>query len=199
MANNEQYAVTTWGKPQSFEFTTPSGQVCLMRRLEVEDLVELGTLSDVDRLTNLVNDDHIQPTKGRGQPQDRLPKKLTAAQVEKQHAAMMQNIISNKEDFRLLSWVMDGIVCSAVMEPHLVTAYLGARDDATRIPVEGRHPGLIYADSVPFNDRMAIMNTALGGLEDLARFREGSEQGVGDLEGQPGDAMPSERPVEDIW
>lgn len=198
MADN-QYAVSTWGQPNTFDYKTPSGQICLMRQLDVEDLIELDVLSEIDRLSSLVNSEHIEPAQsGRRVPQDHKPKKLTAAQLEAEQRDAFRKITSNKKDFAVLTWVMDGVVAAAVIQPALTRSYQGVKDDYVKIPYEDRETGLVYTDSVPFADRMQIFTQAIGSMDNLATFREGSGEGVGDVEGKPGDALPAKRDVEDL-
>jgi len=55
-----------------------------MRRLDVEDMVELDMLSEIDRLSSIVSEEHIKPaTDIRKAAQDHKPKKLTAALTKK--------------------------------------------------------------------------------------------------------------------
>lgn len=193
------YSLSTWGQSSTFDFKTPSGQMCFMRRLDIEDLIDLDVLSEIDRLSSLVNAEHIEPAQsGRRVPQDRKPKKLTAAQEKKDQDAALMKVLSNKKDFAVLSWVMDGVVAAAVLEPELTRSYRGDKDDYVKIPYDEREIGLVYTDSVPFRDRMQIFNEAIGSMDNLATFREESSESLGDVEGEPGDALSAERAVENI-
>lgn len=192
MADN-QYSISSWGQPTTFDFKVPSGGTCLMRRLDVEDLVELDVLSEIDRLSSLVSAEHIEPaTSGRRVPQDHKPKKPTAAQQKAEQDEAVRKMVSNKEDFKVLAWVMDGVVAAAVIEPALIRSYEGDKDDYVKIAYEKRVAGQIYTDSVPFADRMQIFNNAIGSLDGLANFREESGEGVGTVEDKPGDELSSE-------
>lgn len=194
---DSQYDISTWGSPLAFDFKTPSGQTCLMRRLDVEDLVELDVLSEIDRLSSLVASEHIEPATGnRRVPQDHKLKKLTAAQEKAEQERAFKRITGNKEDFKVLAWLMDGVVAAAVLLPELTRCYRGVKDDYVKIPIKDRKLGLVYTDSVPFGDRMQIFNTAIGSMDGLANFREEQGEDMGDLEDQPGSGMQTERAIE---
>jgi len=193
------YQISTWGQPLTFDFKTPSGQTCLIRRLEVDDLVDLDILSEIDRLSTLVNSDHIEPVMGgRKVPSDRKPKALTAAQKKKQEDESLIKLMSNKDDFRMLSWVIDRVVTAAVVQPVVVSSYTGDKEEHDKISLADRDPDSIYTDSIPFQDRMEIFNSAIGRMDGLARFRDQQTEVMGDVESKSGDEMSSERDAEDL-
>jgi hypothetical protein len=58
---------------------------------------------------------------------------------------------------------------------------------------EDRVAGVIYTDTVPFNDKMAIFNKLLGGINKLEQFREGSPADVADVASDAGVRSPRKR------
>lgn len=50
----DPYAPTTWGSNE-FDFTTPSGQRCRLRKLPIEDLAKAGILDRMTRLPGLAD------------------------------------------------------------------------------------------------------------------------------------------------
>jgi hypothetical protein len=72
--------------------------------------------------------------------------------------------------------VINKIVCYVVVKPEIKTA----PNDITR-----RMAGVIYDDMIDIDDKMFIMNFAMGGVRDLSRFREQYDTALGNVGGQP--------------
>lgn len=141
-----RYAPTTWGTAAGTfleDLVVPSGQLCQVRRPGVEGLIQAGVLNDLDSLTAIVDNKHVKRALGQ--------KQIDASQL-KIDGKMIENIMH----------VTDRIVCYVVVQPRIEMT----PNDPTR-----RESGVIYADMVDLQDKMFILNYAVGGTRDLERFR----------------------------
>lgn len=133
-----------WGAPRTFDFVCPSGATCLMRRLDVEALLEQGILDQVTRLPGIA--------------QGLIDKAENAMPVK-------APAIDEADTIRTLVTMVNVIVPMAVVTPEVLPP---PSNDEERVV------GRIYADSISLQDRIAIMNRALAGLVALDPFRQGS-------------------------
>lgn len=92
-----QPSKNVWGSKRPKPFVCPSGQTCLLRRLEPERLMEAGLLDRVTRLEGLANE-LVQTAEGQPPSKRGLP---------------------STEDFQKLLEVINLIVPLAVVEPKL--------------------------------------------------------------------------------
>lgn len=148
-SSQDPYLVTAWGSNEE-DYRTPSGQLCRLRKLVPEDLLELGILDEVSRLPGLVQAGPIR--QGEGQP---------PTDPEKE----MLDLLRDPDKARAMMGVIDKLVAYAVVKPNLKT-----------VPPEGeeRKPGQVYTDMVGFGDKVAIMEYVLSGVRKLDSFRAGS-------------------------
>lgn len=167
----DKYAATTWGAPVEFDFKTPSGQLVLMKKLQIEDLMQhSGLLTKSDLLTGIVNSEVV--------PANREAKRVAARKGQPTNSAdadvaMMKRLQEDPQASKDFLELANSIVISAVIKPELHP-----------VPAEGmaRTVGLVYVDSVGFNDKMAIFNKAMEDVGSASTFREGSENAVGAVE-----------------
>lgn len=150
----DPYAATTWGLPDKQPFTCPSGQRCLLRRVDIMDLLGTSMLNKLDFLTSIVSSEHIPNASGK--PSSKTAQPDVAKALQDKQSLM---------DFRA---VIDDTVIRVVVRPEIHP-----------IPPEGedRVDGLVYVDSVSFTDKTEIFNWAVRGqnVDDLKRFREESQ------------------------
>lgn len=139
-AATDKYAATSWGGAE-YDFTTPSGQLCRLRRLPLEELAKTGVLDRVTRLPGLTAE---LVTKAQGLP--------PSAEAE----------LPPVEHIEAIGEVVNAIVPIVVVEPKVY---------AIPPEGEERVNGLIYVDSIDFVDRVAIMNRVIGPLAKLDNFR----------------------------
>lgn len=157
---DDKYAPTAWGNasdstgPQDLEM--PSGQVALVRKPGLQQLMVEGVLHGVDNLTSLVEKKHV----GKGKP--------SRSDV----INVGQALGGNPEALAEMMHIVDRVVCAVVLRPQVVMA----PNDPTR-----RQRGVIYADSVDVTDKMFIFNWVTGASKDLESFRSESEELVGSL------------------
>ena len=155
-----KFAPTAWGAGgigQLTELTVPSGQLCLARRPGTQGLLEAGILHNVDSLTAMVNTKHVRRVKGK-------------EEID------VQSLMKDPENVETLMHTIDRIVCYVVVKPDVQMS----PNDVTL-----RDPDVIYADMIDLEDKMFIMNFAVGGTRDLERFR-------GELADAVGSVAPSE-------
>jgi hypothetical protein len=160
-SEESKFAPTTWGSGgigQLTELTVPTGQLCLVRRPGTQGLLEAGILHNVDSLTALVNTKHVRRVKGKEE-------------------INVESLMSDPENVQTLMHTIDRIVCYVVVKPDV---------HMTPNDITQRDPEKIYADMIDIEDKMFIMNFAVGGTRDLERFR-------GELADAVGSVAPSER------
>lgn len=124
-----------------YDFVVPSGQRCRLRKMQVEELAKRGILDKVTRLPGLT-ETVIQ--KAEGQPPEKVAEMPSAETI--------------KTVTDLVNELIPLVVIAPVISP---------------IPAENeeRTPGRIYVDSIDIEDRIAILNRAIGGLKNLDTFR----------------------------
>lgn len=165
----DKYMPTAWGGgttntgPQDLEM--PSGQIALVRRPGIQQLMVEGVLHKMDNLTALVDKKYIKKG-GTGKPSDNID---------------VGGLIGDPEAMSQILHTVDRVVCAVVVRPQVQMT----PNDPTR-----RIPGVIYADSVDLQDKMFIFNWSVGGSKDLESFRRESEAIVGGL--AAGDAVEPE-------
>lgn len=134
-----------------------SGQTVLLRRLDMGDLLKLGIAEELDFMSKeLLTGD-------------------ANASDESQTKAVSEAIIKG-DNFGRMETMINKVVLAGVVKPKL---YDIPRDEAAR------QAGLVYIDSVPFNDRIELFS-AIFETEGLSTFREEQATGVGDVEHESG-------------
>lgn len=166
----DKYAVTAWGGPQLEDVTVPSGQLCLCRRPGIEVMIKAGILNDMDSLTSLVMTEHLDDgqTKNTVKPE-----------------AMIE-IMKNPKKAESMFHMLDKVVCFIVVKPEI---------HMTPNNRNSMKPNLIYAETVDLEDKMFLMNYAVGGTRDVERFRQESGLVVADMDDVASVPLPSEQPV----
>lgn len=162
ISNGDKYAPSAWGAVSPYEdLTVPSGQMCLARRPGLEGLIKAGIVSNFDMLTKLVGDQ---------------ANRMKTGQEPKSDEEIMNEVMGDPERLTEMMRVIDKIVIYVVVKPEIQPT----PNDPT-----GRKYGVIYADMVDLDDKMFIMNFALGGVRDLSRFREQYDTALGNVGDQP--------------
>lgn len=130
------------------DLTLPSGNVALVRRPGMDTFLREGVIPD--SLTPIVED---AVKKGKGLS--------TAAQKE---------MLKDPKQIAGVIDLMDAIVVAAVIEPKVKAVPKDA--DGQPVPFDERGAtDCLYADEVDLDDKVFIMNFAVGGTRDLERFR----------------------------
>lgn len=159
-------------KGAPFEVELPSGEVCLVKKAEPEDLILAGVLDSLDTLTALVSDLHVERV---------LKGKAGKAAAEASQKRAIVELIKDKERWEALMKMVDGAVLYCVVEPKV-----------SALPPEGekRNPDLFYIDEVALFDKFAVMNAAIGDTiakaQAMEPFRAGPTATVGNLDAGEG-------------
>jgi len=170
----DKYAATAWGNTGE-DLTCPSGQVCLVRKVDMVDLLAEGILNKVDFLTSIVSEELV-PNAG--------PTPKIADAVD---AKAMRTLLDKPEQMKEFGQVVETVVAYTVVKPALSVP---PRDANGKIDEARKVDGLVYTDSINFTDKMFIFNYALGNSGDLEKFREDADEPVGDVESSEGVSEP---------
>ena len=159
----DPYAPKTWGAPAEEDFVCPSGQRCLIRRVDPLDLLGGGLLNGVDFITEVVQSEHIPNATKRG------------SQAQELAGAALTNLSESPERMAKFKSSVDSVVIHAVVKPEI-----------SPVPNEGfpRTNGVVYVDSISSTDKIAIFNYAVTGQrsEEIKQFRSDSDESVGTVE-----------------
>lgn len=158
---DDKYKATAWGGELTVDLEVPSGQLCLARRPGLNGLLKAGVLHDIDPLLPLI-DEHVARVEGKIDPERR------EAELNKE----LLDIFRNPAQFATIQHMLDRVVCYVVLKPQI----LHTPDDPTQ-----RQSDKIYADMVELEDKIFILDWALGGASDVISFREKLKAGVGNL------------------
>lgn len=184
-SNGQPYAPTVWGET-FFDVTVPSGQTCQVRQIQMDDLIELDILEQIDSLSSTVQTETVDPVRN---PRDHQQRQRTKAEQAEDDTAFVRELMADKTQFARMSLVIDKVVAAVVVQPPVTLAY---HPDGTRLAPSERTDGVIYTDSVGFNDKMFLFDECFGGIRKLEQFRDEADGDVGTVAGQPGDAHPPE-------
>lgn len=158
----DRYAPRTWGAVSAYEdLHVPSGQLCLVRRPGLEGLIKAGIVSNFDALTKIVGDQ---------------AERMKTGKEPKSDQEIMSDVMANPERMAEMMRVINKIVIYVVVKPEIQSA----PNDPT-----SRRSDVIYDDMVELDDKMFLMNFALGGVRDLSRFREQYGTALGSVGDQP--------------
>lgn len=132
--SDDKYALsTTWEKSNEFkrpfDYTLKeTGQVCLLRRMDMGDFLKLGIAEELDFMSKALMTDTTQEANAQ----------------EAVSSAMMKS-----DNFNKMEKMINLVVQSGVIKPHLqpIPEHEAARQ-----------PGQVYVDSVPFNDRLELFS-----------------------------------------
>lgn len=182
------YSLSTWKIDDERDFTVPSGQKCRIKDLGLEDMAALGIIDQMDTLGMLVDKQHIQRVQGK-KPQDRKAKKPTKAQQAAAEAAEQGEIVAWMRDRKKMSAIgtmLDKIAAACVVEPVIENPWVPVDEDdpskgERKLRRDERVDVALYADKLPFADKMAIFEESFKGMEDLESFREGPDEDVAAL------------------
>lgn len=152
----DRYAPTVWGGSGNGleDLELPSGQVCLVRRPGVQRLMEAGVLRDIDSLSAIVSEEHVQRVNGESKID------LTSLAND---ASAIDSLLS----------VVDRVLLHCVIKPQVLAPPETYAD---------RDPQAIYTDMVDIEDKMFIFQFAVGGTRSVEQFRAESLAAMGSVE-----------------
>lgn len=162
----DPYAVTAWGHSSvvTRDLVLPSGQRCLIKQLEMQDVLRLDIMDVIDTFTgSLLSSSEKKRKKGK---------------VEEEGADVVR-LLADPENFTKMNDAVNKIVVASVLKPQIHPIY---PNDQTWF----RKDGLIYVDSIAFNDRMEIFNASFESLGDMTPFRDEQASGLGAMAPEQG-------------
>lgn len=172
--DQEKFKPTTWGKNKDFkkpfEITTPSGQLVLVRRLEITDIMRLGIIEEMDFFAKALAEKDEKPKTEGDEPEDESA------------FGGFAKILSKSGNFDKMEITVNTIVRAGVIAPKL---YDVPRDEAAR------QDGLLYVDDVSFTDKIFLFGEVFD-MDGLSTFREEPETSVGDVQPVTDVSLPAE-------
>lgn len=203
MPANSNYKVSAWTakREREHEYTTTSGAKCLLRDLEMEDIIELGIINEMDSLSALVQTEHIDRVAGK--TKGRKATKLAQQKAEEAERRSLIQLMSDKEKFGQISNVLNKIVMRCVISPQILDPWItdpNIIDDENpegrrKLTRDERDPDAAYIDYIDLPDKMAIFGKVFQSMDNLEKFREESQADLGSVEdesGSPADAVRSD-------
>lgn len=187
------YNVTAW-TPQverEMEFTTSSGAKCLLRKVQMEDLVELDIVDEIDSLTALVQTEHIDRVSGKAK--GRKAQQTAKRKAEEAERQSVMSLMKDKQKFATVATVLDKIVMRCVIAPQILDPWINDPNEANpqnptgrrKLTQNEREANSAYIDYIDLRDKMAIFGEVFESMEDLEKFREESQENLGPVEAQP--------------
>lgn len=156
----ERYAATAdaWGQnsktsDETFEYVTESGKPVLIKKLGIEDVLEMGLFDKLDFFTKALAE---IDTKKPGQA------------PEGEAGSFAVNALKN---FGQLKSTIHRILLAGVIAPVL---------HPVPEPPAVKKDGVLYVDSVPFEECLELFGEILD-MEGLSTFRKESEADMGDV------------------
>lgn len=166
----------TLGRKSSLhDVELPSGATCQARRPGVQGLIAAGVLDNFDSLTSLIQTEHIDKKSSR--PPAAGAKVENAIEVGK---ALLADKAKMDAGFQLI----DRLVAYVVTQPLVWIDYqlTGESDeDFAKREHEAERDEALAISEVDLEDRLYLMNWAVGGTSDLAAFRERLAGGMAGL------------------
>lgn len=157
-----KYAPKQW-QSDRFEIECPSGQLCLARKLQMEDIVQLGIIDEMDMFTEFAAD---------------MTAAAGGAKSDEDQSEAALGLMKDKERFAKVVEIVDKVVSTTVVEPRIERPVTKDRK-GREIPLDPSdfEDDVVYTSYVDFNDKMHIFGTVFSG-ETIDQFREGPEETV---------------------
>lgn len=150
---NSKYAPKHW-QSDRFDVECPSGQLCLARKMQMDDIVALGLIDELDTFSDFASNME------------------TAS--EKTGAELADSFMGDPKMLEKVIDIADRIVARCVVEPQIELPYTESKKGKrTPLKSEDREEGVVYTDYVGFEDKMYIFN-AVFGENTIDQFREES-------------------------
>ncbi|AWY06125.1 tail assembly chaperone [Gordonia phage Suzy] len=165
-----------WGRVKPMmALDLPSESRVLIRELEIQDLLKMGILDLVDSFS-----------------QEILPKNTPKG--DSAEKKFLQDLAENSGQFEKMVDVMNQIAAAAIVKP--AVTYVAPPQPGSQ--PEDLDPDKVYAHLIPLEDRLAIFEKAVAGMDDLFRTGEGQAEGVAavaDVQGVPANPGGAHRSV----
>lgn len=165
-------------KSARMELSLPSGEVCLVKRPGLPQLIAANVLPDM--LSGIA-----QNAVAIGENGGKLPVETT----EK----MMQDAMAEKDGLQNILDSFARVTAFCVIEPtchyhrrKVETVRMDGIDaEWEDIPEDERDEDVLYTDEVDMNDQMFIFNFVVGGTADLVEFRRELGESMGRMAVEP--------------
>ena len=169
-------SASRWNDTITHEVALPSGNVCLVKRPGLPELLA----------ANIFTDDTI----------DLITRGIANAQLRMEGKPVLEEEsdveINSPDKIAKMFEMFDKTLVYAVVEPRV--AY-HKDDEGKLIPMKDRDPDVVYTDRVLEEDKIFIFQYVSGGSSDLSRFRETIGDALADLSnGQGVQAAPEHNP-----
>lgn len=154
---NSKYAPTQW-QSDRFDIECPSGQLCLARKLQMDDVVALGLIDELDVFTEFAS------TMGDSR--------------QKSDEEMAKEFSSNPKAFNRIIDIVDRVVSQVVIEPKIHLPYsIDKKGKRVELADKDIDSDVIYTNYVNFEDKMHIFNVVFQG-DTIEQFRDGADEAV---------------------
>ena len=179
--SNGKYSLGVKTENGLHDVELPSGHTVQARRPGVQGLVAAGLLDNFDELTAIVQTDHLErvgPRSVAGTP------KVTAEDTRNAAEAVMRD----PKKIATALHMMDRLAAHVIVQPPVWIDYQqeGESDeDFAKRSAEAQASGAYAIREVEIEDKMFLMNWAVGGSADLAAFREETGKLLGSVEAGP--------------
>lgn len=186
---NSKYTMGRRNEGGLVDLTLPSGDTCQAKRVGPAEMIRIGILDSFDELTALVQEEHIAPKTTAGQI-------AAAKRVEPAEAqAAVQALIRDKDKLAASFHLVDRMVVGVVAQPPVWIDYQTKDETEAEFAdraAKAEADEAVAVRDIDLEDKMFIVNWAMGGSRDLKSFREGREQLMGDLETSAAVQLPTE-------
>lgn len=155
------------------ELKLPSGNTCLVKPVGLDALLQQGNIPN--SLLDIV--------------QTALAKGKAGRADEIDESQLLANLMGDQDKIKDVFEMADVVTAACVLEPSvrfhrytqqdLIAGQCSAEQVGVVIPDDQRSDDILYTDEVDLDDKMFIMQFAVGGTRDLERFREATAPGVG--------------------
>lgn len=184
-----------WGRVRTVELMLPSGNVALVRRPGLPEL--LGANIFPDEMSAIINEAFTAAQlRIVGKP---VPNPITTEDE------FLENIAKNPQKIVEMFEVFDRVLVYAVVAPKVAFHKRPMMSDGSPIldsenreileviPEEDRDEDTVYTDMVNEEDKTFIFNFAVGGTSDIARFRQEQAAIVADVSNGKGPELQAEQ------
>lgn len=179
----DKYAPKAWANAE-YDFVLPSGDTCLLRKIDPFTLSEHGLLDKLDFATSVVMNKHVK--NANLTPVERV--KRDRVRREAKARGEDPDALAVEDDMTLAAIAKSAEHSKAFREVMEKMMIIGVARPVMHLPPPAgveRERGAFYVDAVPFPDKMAVFNELMKGVRITEQFREESEEAVGDVAPQP--------------
>lgn len=182
----KNYTLGRKGRNQLHDLTLPSGATCQARRPGVQGFIAAGVLDSFDQLTSIVQVEHVDKNSTRPPSQ-----RVTPADVAEGTKALLADSEKMNAGFQLI----DRLAAYVVTEPAVWIDYQlknESDEDWAKRQAKAEADEAIAISDVDLEDRIFLVNWAVGGSNDLAAFRQGLADNMGSVAAIEGVSVPTE-------